>query len=176
MPLLVTGSDLNGSIRAITSQSTEPLQWLRFSLAQDGAQRAIRSYRESQEFANLGEESYNTLNESNPSSQEPDQTSSKQLPSRSQGAGTVSSPAGGTPPVAHGSFQVSYTWPLPDGIDATVALSSRPTRRAISHLIGQLEAWKAVIGDPEPPPTDSLTIDGAAEDGLLADVRDTVGA
>jgi len=119
---------------------------MRFS--EEGADRAIRAYRESQELANPSPKDYSGDDDADHEEASKDQRSSA-------GAGRSTSqhrPASGVD--KHGVIEVAYTWPLPGGIDAQVILSGQPTPRAIDHLIGLLEAWKAVVD--EPPPVEEL--------------------
>jgi hypothetical protein len=136
---------------------------LKFS--EDGAQRAIKSYRESQEFANLPPRSYNGENTSESSSEESDQADQglQVFPTHGKVQGTTMLDS--SQPSLE-KRRVAYTWPLPDDTDAQVAFTQRPTRRGVERLIAYLQFMKDDLPSPEADVSrDKIIANEEGEDG-----------
>jgi hypothetical protein len=104
---------------------------------EDGANRALRSYRETMEFANLQTESYTAEGGPVTLGEQLDESSRKFKVS--QASASVQGPAS-LENLSRGVNSMAYTWPLPDDVVAQVALlGSKPTVRAINRLITFLE-------------------------------------
>jgi hypothetical protein len=128
---------------------------------EDGANRAVRTYRETLAFANqaLGSYPRNTQ----PVIEAPD---SEENPFQHKGESVdrgIQQVKAGKDNSSGKVLHMAYTWPLPDGVDAQVSiLGNKPTVRAIQRLITYLEYMRddlkenaAAQGAQDEPATDA---------------------
>ncbi len=60
---------------------------------------------------------------------------------------------------------MAYTWPLPDGVDAQIALlGNKPTVRALNRLIKQIEFMRDDLAEEPKEKTDGQAADSPAGD------------
>jgi hypothetical protein len=129
---------------------------------EDGANRAIKAYRETFAFANLALESYNAPAIPSDDVVEYVQKSSdkRDFPAQSIGQGNSYQKNS-----SEKELQMAYTWPLPDGVDAQVALlGNKPTIRALNRLIKQIEFMRDDLVEQPLEKTDGQSADSPAGD------------
>ncbi|HYK54467.1 MAG TPA: hypothetical protein VEV38_13165 [Candidatus Eremiobacteraceae bacterium] len=110
--------------------------------SQDGAERVVKSYRETVGFAKLGEAS-------DSGKVETDEIAGFTKPDT--GGGTVPPVEHPKPPSQGGGF-VSFNFMLSGGVNANIAFSPKPTPRSIDRLIEYLRLMRDDLQEEAQPP------------------------